>query len=176
MPRRAVIKVTALALLAALAGVLLLSNRSDESHASGYFPGQAGQAPAPDGITVRGVGGVRVERPSRRSDRTIQLAVAAAQRAAFGKALADARAHAEGVANALQRTAGSVQSVAESEDTYSAGVFGRFGAGRHCGTISRRIFGRDATGRRVLQRVVRRRTCIVPRQSVVVLTVRYEMG
>jgi hypothetical protein len=177
MRSRNVIHPLGLAALGIVLGVLVTTGSSEggQAKASGYFTGQPGQA-APDGITVTGVGHVRVRRPAKRSDRTIRLAVAAAQRAAFPRAVADARAHAKAVADSLGLTVGSVDSVTETGDTYSSGVFGRFGAGRYCGVVRRRVFGRDTAGRRAFRRIVRRRGCVVPRQSVVILTIRYEKG
>jgi hypothetical protein len=67
---------------------------------------------------------------------------------------------------------GDVESVAETEDTYSSGAFGRFGAGRYCGFLPRRFFSHG----RWVRRVGRHRSCIVPREAVVILVVRYEKG
>jgi hypothetical protein len=176
MSRRAAIELTVLAAIGASIALLLSSGPSRESRAGGYYPGQAGQVATPDGITVVGVGHVRVRRPAKRTDETIRLAVATAQRAAFPAAAADARAHAKALASSLGLTLRSVEGVSESEDVYTSGVFGRFGAGRYCGVLARRIFGPNATGDRVVRRIARRRTCVVPRQSVVQLTVRYQKG
>jgi hypothetical protein len=176
MSRRAAIELTVLAAIGASIALLLSSGPSRESRAGGYYPGQAGQVAAPDGITVVGVGHVRVRRPARRSDETIRLAVAAAQRAAFPKAAADAREHSKVLANSLGLTLGSAEAVSEGEDMYTSGVFGRFGAGRYCGVLVHRIFDSNAVGDRVVRRVVRHHTCIVPKESVVQLTVRYEKG
>jgi hypothetical protein len=174
MFRRSPVKLAALVSLAAVVAAVLVSGDSHESRASGYYPGQSGQTAAPDGITVTGIGAQPVQRPRRLGDRAIARAVAAAQAAAFPEALTDARAHAEAIARAAGLRVGAVESVADTGDTYSAGVAGRFGIRRHCGVIARRIFRRDETGRAVVRRTRRRHRCIVPRQSVVTLTVRYE--
>jgi hypothetical protein len=173
MSRRIAYLLTGFVLLGAIVAVLLALNPLDESQAGGgYLPGLGGQAPAPEGITVAGVGSARLERPARRSDRTIGLAVAAAERAAFPKAALDARAHAESVARSVGLGVGAVESVAETEDPYTSGAYGRFGPGRYCGVLPRRFYSH----RRWVHRVPRHRTCIVPRESVVVLTVRFAKG
>lgn len=167
-----------LLVLAVAGGVLgvLIAPGHEEGRASGYFPGQSGQSAAAEGITVTGVGQVRVARPPKPSDPTIRAAVGAARRAAYPIAAQDAREAAEAVAHTLGMGLGAVEAAVEGEDNYSSGRFGRFGADRYCGVVSRRIFGRNSSGERVVRRVVRRRTCVVPKQSVVVLTVRYATG
>jgi hypothetical protein len=178
MPRRSIIHLTIIAALGATLGILLTSGSSEQVQAGGYYPGSAVQGAAADGITATGVGHARVSRPRRKSDDTIRLAVAAAQRVAIPRAAKDARRRAEAVASAVGLSLGSVESAAETEDSYSAGDFGRFGPGRYCGVISRRIFGAgfNRFGGRVVRRVVRRKGCVVPRTAAIVLAVRYEKG
>jgi len=172
MTRKA-LQIAGLAAAAAAAALLISLDGSDAGHASGgYYPGQGSSAPA-DGITVLGTGSVAVERPAQRTDRTIRAAVDTARRAAYRKAVDDARVSAAALASATGIGLGPIEAVAETQDPYSAGLWGRFGNGRYCGTISRRVFGRDASGRRTVRRVVRRHSCIVPRRSAVTLTLRY---
>jgi hypothetical protein len=173
MSRWGATQVVALVFVGVIVGMLAASHGSDESRAGGgYFPGQASQIAAPEGITVTGVGRVPVQKPAKRSDRSIAIAVAAAQRAAFPKAAAQAHEHAEVAARSVGLRVGDVESVAETEDTYSSGAFGRFGAGRYCGFLPRRFFSHG----RWVRRTGRHRTCIVPREAVVILVVRYEKG
>ncbi len=176
MLRRRSTKLIVLAALVTGAAAVSVAGGSHESRASGYYPGFGGQSAALDGITVTGIGVTRVPRPAKLTDRTIAQAVAAAQAAAFPAAVADARAHADAIARSLGLEIGAVEAVADTGDAYSSGVAGRFGTKRHCGAISRRIFRHDETGRRVLRRSKRRHKCIVPKQSVVTLTVRFEKG
>jgi hypothetical protein len=156
-------------------GLLLAANRTDETQAGGYYPGQATALAVPDGITVTGIGHARVHKPAMQSDRTIRAAVASAQRVAYPRAATDARVRADLVAQSLGLHVGGVESVAESTDTYSSGSSGRFGTGRYCGTLGRSIVAYRG-GRRVVRRVVHRHRCVVPRASVISLTVRYERG
>ena len=173
MSRRGTIQLVGLVLVGVIVGVLVTSHGSDESRAGGgYIPGQASPTAAPEGITVTGVGRVPVQRPAKRSDQSIAIAVATAQRAAFPKAAAQAHEHAEAASRSVGLRVGDVESVAETEDTYSSGAFGRFGAGRYCGILPHRFFSH----RRWVRRTGRHRTCIVPREAVVVLVVRYERG
>jgi hypothetical protein len=173
MSRRGVTQLVGLVLVGVIVGMLSTFHGSHESQAGGgYFPGQASPTAAAAGITVTGVGRVPVQKPAKRTDRSIAIAVAAAQRAAFPKAAAQAREHAEVAARSVALRLGDVESVAETEDTYSSGAFGRFGAGRYCGFLPRRFFSHG----RWVRRVGRRRTCIVPREAVVILAVRYQKG
>jgi hypothetical protein len=172
MSRRQATQLVGLVLVGVIVGMLITSHGSNESRAGGYFPGQASPSAAPDGITVTGVGRVPVQKPTKRSDRSIAIAVAAAQRAAFPKAAVKAREHAEAAATSVGLRVGDVESVAETEDTYSSGAFGRFGAGRYCGFLPKRFYSHG----RWIRRTGRHRTCIVPREVVVILAVRYSKG
>ena len=140
----------------------------------GFYPGAA-QAPAAEGVTVTGFGRAKVERPALLSDRSIRSAVAAAQAQAYPRAAKNARARADVIARALGLELGRIDSASEVQDFYSAGVYGRFGPGRYCGTIARRTIARSAGGAPVVRRV-RRHRCVVPHSSVTQLTLNFEIG
>ncbi len=172
MLRRGAIQLGVIALVGVTVGLLVSSRGSEDTRASGYYPNQAGQTSPADGITVTGVGRARVKKPLDRSERTIARAVAAAQRAAFVEGVAQARRQADQLASTLCIVLGDVEAAAESEDPYSSGDFGRFSGGRYCGKPTRRIFRNGRT----IRRLADHRSCFVPRESVVILTVRFEKG
>lgn len=128
-------------------------------------------------VAVSGEGRAAVERPERLSDRTIARAVTEARVAAIPLAIADARVRAQAAATAAGLPLGALLNVDESRygpyGPYEGN--GRFGFGRYCGTVTRRIALPRRAGQR-RYRVVRRRQCIVPAQVNVFVAVTFAAG
>jgi uncharacterized protein YggE len=123
-------------------------------------------------ISVNGTATAPVKAPRRETDATIGAAVQAASLAALPPAIEAARQRAAVVAQAAGLTLGAIESVSE----FPYGPFGlevgRFGPGRYCGNVTRRVTRRTASGRRVRRRTTVRE-CVVPPQVTQIVTVTF---
>lgn len=108
------------------------------------------EGPDPRGLTLSGSGVARVKAPTRRSEQTIEQAIAAARPQALSRALEQARVRARALAAGAGLTLGDVRAVTEREAEDESG-FGELS--RHC----------DGRGRR----------CRVPALTVATLTVTF---
>lgn len=111
----------------------------------------------------------------RADDKDGQRRIARSVRAAHTRALPQAVRAARGEGLQLARAAGLVLGpiVSVDETRQSPGFyysFGRFGPGRYCGTIARRI--KTSSGRR---KTVRRRRCFAPDREEVSLAVTFAL-
>ncbi len=139
------------------------------------------QAPAPPAKSVTAVGAaaVDVKPKDRRSNASIKAAVEAADEAARPKAVDEARERAGQLAQTAGLTLGGVLSISEAQTGFYGpfgapyGLAGTFGPGKFCGTVRRPVLRRDSNGvrRRVGTRTTR--TCRVPPQAVVAVTVTF---
>jgi hypothetical protein len=122
-------------------------------------------------IAMTGTGRAPVTAPERESDASIGQAVEAAGLVALPRAIEAARERAVVAARAAGLTLGAIESVDDSR--YGPFLeFGRFGPGRYCGTVSRRVTRRTPGGRRV-RRTLRVRECDVPEQASVIAVVTF---
>jgi hypothetical protein len=134
--------------------------------AGGGPPPVPGAAPGVETVVAHGTGRLKIHTPAKRTDATIERAIRTARRAAFPRAVANARGEAAAMARAAGlRLAGPL---GVSRDTSPYGYWdpdsGRFGPGRWCGRIVTRT--RDG-GRRS------HRACPIPRDQSVRLTVTF---
>lgn len=159
MPARA-----ALLIAAALAacGVIAVTALAP-APASGPPPVDRGYPPP--GVTAVGTGRAAILPRGMRNERRIRRVVAAAGRRAMPRAMASARRRAERMASAAGFALGDVWAVEQDPNVpyYGSGLEqGTFGGNRFCGRVRSRRAGRRWV-----------RTCRVPTESVVYLTVTY---
>ena len=119
--------------------------------------------------------------PSRRTSRSIRRAILDADIDAIPGAVAAARQEAAALARSTGMLLGPIVSVAPPSTSpfgdpfFEAGIFGPFGVGEFCGTITRPVFRRDPqTGRRRVVRRVRQRRCFFPRSITTSLRVTFD--
>jgi hypothetical protein len=126
-------------------------------------------------IVAAGVAEAAVRPRDRRSSASIRGALARARIAAAPLALREAQADGASAAAAIGRPLGVLFAIAEIRRPQQdlSWTLGSFGPGRYCGTVSRGIYRRDASGRRRLVRRVTERRCFYPLQIDVALRVTY---
>jgi uncharacterized protein YggE len=135
-------------------------------------------------ITAIGSAQVAVKPKNRTDNASIAYAVKAASIQAIPLAIAAARDEGGRLAAAAGLLLGPIESVSENTQPFSP--FGPFpvpsfapvafassGPGEYCGTITRPIVRRDASGRRRVVRLVKERRCNVPPFASVAVAVTF---
>jgi hypothetical protein len=138
---------------------------------------------APGGsVTATGTKLVKVRPTGRKSNSSIQAAVAAAQKAGIKGALASARDNAVRYAKAAGLTLGTIISVSDVQNNNGGGFFygpyggggfyGPFGPNQYCGIERRPVF-KIVNHKHKLVRFKKVHACIVPPYQATTLTVTY---
>ena len=130
-------------------------------------------------ITAIGSAQVAVKPKNRTNNASIARAVKAASIQAIPRAIAAARDEGGRLATAAGFVLGPIESVSQTTQPFSPYgpypvpafgpvAFASFGVGEYCGTITRPVVRRDASGRRIVRRVKERRCNVPPFASVTV--------
>jgi uncharacterized protein YggE len=141
---------------------------------------QAPAVPPAKSVTTVGAATVSVKPDDRKSNSSIKEAVEAADTSARPKAIAAARERATELAQAAGLTLGAITAVSDAPTVPFYGPYltpyglqGTFGPGKFCGTVRpvRRVRGSDGKTRTVRGKA--RRTCRVPPNVTVSVTVTF---
>jgi hypothetical protein len=139
-------------------------------------------AAAGGSVTATGTKLVKVRPSNRKSNSSIQAAVAAAEKAGINGALAAAHGNAVRYAKAVGLTLGTIISVSDVQNNNNGGgyygpyggggFYGPFGPDQYCGIEHRPVF-KIVNHKRKLVRTKKVHACIVPPYEATTLTVTY---